>query len=111
MASWVYSCNATDPLAGLMKTKEDFAILVSATFQRSVAPSPLPCTRGRGVGVRGLESLAKRDIFAPTMPPHPRPLSPEYRGEGRSKAQLNSDESSSAFSSAQSWSPNKRWSQ
>ncbi len=47
-----------------------------------VAPSPLPFTRGRGAGVRGLVSLAKRDIFAPTMPPHPRPLSPEYRGEG-----------------------------
>src|SRR5258708_15699243 len=63
-------------------------------------PSPLPCSRGRGAGVRGLESLARLDILAPTMPPHPRPLSPEYRGEGRSKAQLNSDESSSAFSSA-----------
>jgi hypothetical protein len=30
-----------------------------------------------------------------------RPLSPEYRGEGRPKAQLNPDKSSLAFSSAQ----------
>ena len=38
-------------------------------------PSPLPCTRGRGAGVRGSGYAHK--------PPHPRPLSPEYGGEGR----------------------------
>ena len=36
--------------------------------------SPLPGTPGRGAGVRGLGSESPA--------PHPRPLSPEYRGEG-----------------------------
>ena len=35
--------------------------------------SPLPCTRGRGVGGEGFGSVST---------PHPQPLSPEYRGEG-----------------------------
>ena len=36
-----------------------------------------PVLRGEGPGVRG-------DVFCDsTAPPHPRPLSPEYRGEGR----------------------------
>src|SRR6185437_11267124 len=36
-----------------------------------VSEAPLPCTRGRGVGGEG-----------EMLPPHPQPLSPEYRGEG-----------------------------
>src|SRR5262249_31819818 len=43
--------------------------------------SPLPCTRGRGAGGEGAflcKCCANR-----SHPPHPRPLSPEYRGEGR----------------------------
>ncbi len=42
--------------------------------------SPLPCTRGRGVGGEGVAA-----DHHTVQPPHPRPLSPEYRGEGRKK--------------------------
>ncbi len=42
---------------------------------RGASFSPLPCTRGRGVGGEG--------VFAPAKTaPSPPPLSPEYRGEG-----------------------------
>jgi hypothetical protein len=45
--------------------------------------SPLPCTRGRGAGVRGSASFAETTIVCVRFcPPHPRPLSPEYSGEG-----------------------------
>jgi len=40
---------------------------------------PSPPLRGRGVGGEG-------DERSPAMAPHPRPLSPEYRGEGRTIA-------------------------
>ncbi len=43
--------------------------------------SPLPCTRGRGVGDEGAEPLR-------TPTPSPQPLSPEYRGEGLSEEVL-----------------------
>ena len=47
----------------------------SITPSERLSRKPLsPCTRGRGVGVRGC-------VFA-DLPPHPQPLSPEYRGEG-----------------------------
>ena len=42
---------------------------------RQSSPSP-PVLRGRGVGGEGAES-------SPDPTPHPRPLAPEYRGEGR----------------------------
>src|SRR5271166_181776 len=46
--------------------------------------SPLPCTRGRGDGGEGVGSARRNRNRRPgTLSPHPRPLAPEYRGEGR----------------------------
>jgi 3-deoxy-D-manno-octulosonate 8-phosphate phosphatase (KDO 8-P phosphatase) len=44
--------------------------------------SSLPCTQGRGVGGEGC-------ICSRVQPPHPRPLSPEYGGEGRNATKAN----------------------
>src|ERR1700682_2510378 len=71
--------------AGTMKTKENIAFLPSATVARSNAASPLPCTRGRGVGVRGLQSPAKLDIIASTMPPSPPTPLPRVQGRGETE--------------------------
>ncbi len=49
---------------------------------KSLFRKPLsPCTRGRGVGVRGHEAAEK-------CTPHPQPLSPEYRREGSFRNRL-----------------------
>src|SRR5258708_29184094 len=46
---------------------------------------PLPCTRGRGAGVRGLESLAKTLRFC--ADPAPSPPTPLPRVQGRGETQ------------------------
>jgi hypothetical protein len=68
--------------AGLMKTKEDIGILLSATFPRSVAPSPLPCTRGRGSRGEGVRVPSEtRHFCADHAPSPPTPL-PRVQGRG-----------------------------
>src|ERR1035438_6717394 len=46
--------------------------------------SPLPCTRGRGVGGDGgpYPTPRQKSPARDSEPPLPQPLSPEYRGEG-----------------------------
>src|SRR5258708_1670563 len=65
-------------IPGLMKTP-------TRSHRAFVAPSlsPLPCTRGRGVGGEGAWSVQKRRVFAGDSNPLTLAFSPEYRGEGR----------------------------
>src|SRR5258708_4600796 len=61
----------------LMKTPTSF-------HPNLIAPSisPLPCTRGRGVGGEGASSAQECRVSRGILTPSPLPLSPEYRGEG-----------------------------
>ena len=54
-----------------------------SNFSRLTGLSPRPGTPGRGVGVRGDSLTPGFMILHGFWPPHPQPLSPEYRGEGR----------------------------
>src|SRR5262245_57942664 len=57
------------------------AVSEPSVYRVAGALSPLsPVRGGEGLGVRGLR-------FPKTPPPHPRPLSPEYRGEGSNSPQ------------------------
>src|SRR5262249_7584512 len=46
--------------------------------------APLPRPRGRGVGVRGWKPRSPKT-------PHPQPLPPEYRGEGKTAQENRGD--------------------
>ncbi len=58
--------------------------LLSANSCQLTSESPSPPQRGRGVGVRG-------PAVRPKKSPHPRPLSPEHRGEGSIRNALLAD--------------------
>src|SRR5271167_831008 len=76
---------------GLMKSIGNTAVLAWPPVSKVVAPVPSPpVLGGRGVGVRG-DSIPRENVrfLHSTCPPHPQPLSPEYRGEGSGQRNEN----------------------